>query len=90
MDIYWVEKFPLMLQIASLLIVFIILAVLGQRKTWISTEVIMAAALGSGMTIFPRYLLNYQVVFNVLASSYLDGQRNRMVKAHATDAAVQY
>jgi len=61
MDIYWVEKFPQILQVASLLIVFIILAVFGQRKTWISTEIIMAAAVGSGMTVFPKYLLNFQV-----------------------------
>jgi hypothetical protein len=61
MDMYWVEKFPLLLQVASLLIVFIILAVFGQRKTWISTEVLMAAAVGVGMTAFPRYLLNFQV-----------------------------
>ena len=61
MDIYWVEKFPLLLQIASLFVVFIILAVFGQRKTWISTEIIMAAALGSGMILFPRYLLSFQV-----------------------------
>jgi len=62
MEVYLVEKLPQVLQVASLLIVFFILAVFGQRKTWMSTEVIMAAALGIGFGGFPRYLLNFQVI----------------------------
>ena len=61
MEVYLVEQLPQVLQVASLLIVFFILAVFGQRKTWLSTEVIMAAALGIGFGAFPRYLLNFQV-----------------------------
>jgi len=61
MEVYLVEKLPQVLQVASLLIVFFILAVFGQRKTWLSTEIIMAAALGILFGTFPRYLLNFQV-----------------------------
>ena len=61
MEVYLVEKLPQVLQVASLLIVFFILAVFGHRKTWLSTEIIMAAALGIGFGTFPRYLLNFQV-----------------------------
>jgi len=66
MEVYLVEKLPQVLQVASLLIVFFILAVLGQRKTWLSTEVIMAAALGIGFGAFPSYLLNFQVNYCVV------------------------
>ena len=61
MEVFLVEKLPQVLQIASLFIVFFILAVFGQRKTWLSTEVIMAAAMGIGFGAFPRYLLSFQV-----------------------------
>jgi len=69
MEIYWVEKLPQALQVASLFIVFFILAVFGQRKTWLSTEVIMAAAMGVGFGVFPRYLLNFQVYFYAYLST---------------------
>jgi len=61
MEVFLVEKLPQVLQVASLFIVFFILAVFGQRKTWLSTEVIMAAAMGTGFGAFPRYLLSFQV-----------------------------
>jgi len=65
MEVYLVEKLPQALQVASLFIVFFILVVFGQRRTWLSTEVIMAAAFGVGFGAFPKYLLNFQVCFCV-------------------------
>lgn len=63
----WLEKFKLTeaLQVASLVVAFLILAVFGQRKTWIATEVIMATVCGLAFLIFPKHVLALEVHITV-------------------------
>lgn len=49
--------------VASLLIAFMLLTVLGQRSTWVTTEIIMSTVFGLGFAIFPSQLLSYQVKY---------------------------
>lgn len=58
----WFERLRLTqaLQVASLFVAFLILAVFGQRKTWIATEVIMATVCGLAFTAFPKQILAIQ------------------------------
>ena len=59
----WMEAIHLTesLMVLSLLVAFLLIAVSGQRRTWIATEVIMATALGAGFALLPARLLSYQV-----------------------------
>ena len=58
----WIERIRLTecLMVASIVVAFLILAVFGQRKTWISTESIMAVISGLAFVIFPRQILTLE------------------------------
>ena len=59
----WIEAIhlPESLVVLVLLIAFLTLAVLGQRRTWIVTEVVIATLFGAGFALAPGFLLSYQV-----------------------------
>ena len=62
----WMEKYKLneSLMILSMLLAFLILAVFGQRKTWIATESLMMCVSGLAFIVFPKQILSIEVSHN--------------------------
>lgn len=60
----WIEVYKLneFLQVFSLLVAFLILAVFGMRKTWITTDSIILMLIGFGYAAFPKHLIKAQTV----------------------------
>ena len=61
----WIEVYKLneCLQVFSLLVAFMILAVFGHRKTWISTDSIILFLIGFAYAALPKHLIKIQVSF---------------------------
>jgi len=47
---------------ASLVVVFLLVAVFADRKLWMTTDILATVGFGATFAIFPRVLLGFQVI----------------------------